>query len=207
MRLTNALAPFLAALVTLILSLQPAVAEGYRIQPGDTLKIEVLEDPGLNREVLVAPDGRISVPLAGPQTAAGQTIEALQSQLAGSIAGNFATTPTVLVSVAQVAPKATGGGGAATKPSITVYVMGEANNPGQIQLGRGTTVLQAFASMGGFTPFAATKRIQLRRTGADGIEKIYPIDYAAIEAGKSQAGRTTLIDGDVIVIPQRKLFE
>lgn len=207
MRLTNALAPLLAALVALFLSLQPATAEGYRIQPGDTLRIEVLEDPGLNRDVLVAPDGRISVPLAGPQAAAGMTVEGLQGQLAGAIAGNFATTPTVLVSVAQIAPKATGGGGAAAKPSMSVYVMGEANTPGQLQLERGTTVLQAFASMGGFTPFAATKRIQLRRTGADGVEKIYPIDYPAIEAGKSQAGRTTLLDGDVIVIPQRKLFE
>lgn len=207
MRLTNALASLLAALLGLVLSLQPAGAESYRIQPGDTLKIEVLEDPGLNRDVLVAPDGRISIPLVGPVSAAGQTVEALQGQVAGAIAGNFATTPTVLVSVAQVAPKAAGGGGgAAAKSGITVYVMGEAANPGQMQLERGTTVLQALASMGGFTPFAATKRIQLRRS-VDGVEKIYAIDYTAIEAGKSQAGRTTLVDGDVIVIPQRKLFE
>ena len=208
MRLTTAIAPFLAALLGLILSLQPAAAEqSYRIRPGDTLRLEVLEDPGLNRDVLVAPDGRISVPLAGPLAAAGQTVEGLQDQIAGAIASNFAASPTVLISVAQVASRqAAGGGAGAGTPSITVYVMGEANTPGQLQLERGTTVLQAFASMGGFTPFAATKRIQLRRN-VDGNEKIYAIDYTSIEAGKSQAGRTTLVDGDVIVIPQRKLFE
>jgi polysaccharide export outer membrane protein len=206
MRPISALLSILAAMVGLFLSVLTAAAQNYHIQPGDVLKIEVLEDPGLNRSVLVAPDGRISVPLAGAMAAAGQTVEGLQGTLADTIAGNFATRPTVLVSVEQVTPKAPATA-ATGKATITVYVMGEANNPGQLQLERGTSVLQAFASMGGFTPFAATQRIQLRREGADGVEKIYPLNYDAIEAGKSQAGRTTLSDGDVIVIPQRRLFE
>lgn len=205
MRPISALLSVLAAMVGLFLSVQTATAQNYRIQPGDVLKIEVLEDPGLNRNVLVAPDGRISVPLAGAMAAAGQTVEGLQGVLADTIAGNFAARPTVLVSVEQVVPKAPAA--AAGKATITVFIMGEANNPGQLQLERGTSVLQAFASMGGFTPFAATHRIQLRREGADGVEKIYPLNYDAIEAGKSQAGSTTLSDGDVIVIPQRRLFE
>ena len=37
----------------------------YKIRPGDTLNIEVLEDEGLNRNVLVLPDGTISFPLVG----------------------------------------------------------------------------------------------------------------------------------------------
>jgi polysaccharide biosynthesis/export protein len=40
-------------------ALQASAQEGgYLIRPGDVLRIEVLEDPGLNRSVLVAPDGR-----------------------------------------------------------------------------------------------------------------------------------------------------
>ena len=208
MRFTSALSILLAGLCSLLLSLQAAGAQSsYTIQPGDTLRIEVLEDPGLNRDVLVAPDGRISIPLAGALGAAGLTVEGLGSQITSSIASNFAAAPTVLVSVAAVAPKAPRGTGAAATATITVYVMGEANSPGQLVLEPGTTLLQAFASMGGFTPFAATKRIQLRRAGADGIEKIYAISYDAIQAGTSPNGRTTLLDGDVIVIPQRRLFE
>ena len=42
-----------------------AQAQGYQIRAGDTLRIEVLEDSSLNRTVLVAPDGRISMPQAG----------------------------------------------------------------------------------------------------------------------------------------------
>ena len=43
--------------------------------------------------------------------------------------------------------------------------MGEAANPGKLDVKRGTTLLQAFAQMGGFSPFAATKRVQLHRDG------------------------------------------
>ena len=71
-----------------------------------------------------------------------------------------------------------------------------------MQLAPGTTVLQAFAEMGGFSKFAATKRIQLRRGATT-----YKLNYDMIEAGTSTDGGTTLKDGDVIVVPQRKLFE
>jgi len=71
----------------------------------------------------------------------------------------------------------------------------------------GTTVLQLFAQIGGFSRFAATKRIQLRRTDASGTEQVFAIDYEAIEEGRSQAGATVLREGDVIIVPQRRLFE
>ena len=56
-----------------------AQSAGYQIQPGDQLAITVLEDDTLNRQVLVLPDGRISVPLAGSITAAGRTVDAVES--------------------------------------------------------------------------------------------------------------------------------
>jgi polysaccharide export outer membrane protein len=73
---------------------------------------------------------------------------------------------------------------------------------------RGTTVLQALALSGGFTRFAATKRIQLRRTDPQtGAQSVYNIDYRAIEQGASSIGGTVLADGDVIIVPERRLFE
>ena len=60
---------FLAALVALLTApFALAQSAGYRIQPGDVLAITVLEDDTLNRQSLVTPDGRISVPLAGTVT-------------------------------------------------------------------------------------------------------------------------------------------
>ena len=183
----------------------PANAQGYNIKPGDTLRIEVLEDPSLNRTVLVAPDGRISVPSAGTLRASGQTVESVQNTLTQRLAGNFAATPNVFVAIEQLAiPREVQPIEART---IDVYVVGEANRPGKLEIEPGTTVLQFFAEMGGVTKFAATKRIQLRRIDPrTRVETVYTINYAAIEAG-ANAIRTTLMDGDVIVIPQRRLFE
>ena len=80
--------------------------------------------------------------------------------------------------------------------------MGEAAKPGKLEVAPGTTVLQLFAEMGGFSKFAAVKRIQLRRG-----DQTFALNYEAIEAGTSDAGATTLQAGDVLIVPQRKLFE
>jgi polysaccharide biosynthesis/export protein len=204
------LALLLATLLTLPAFI-PAGAlaqDGYRVRTGDVLSIEVVEDPGLNRRALVSPDGRIAMPLAGSVRAQGRTIEEIQADLAGRLASNFAATPTVFVGIESIAERrATGGPSTpAAAPTIDIYVLGEAAKPGRIAVAPGTTVLQLFAEIGGFSKFAATKRIQLRRT-ENGQETVYGINYRDIEAGQSQAGATVLRDGDVIVVPQRRLFE
>lgn len=183
------------------LPLTAQAQDGYRIRQGDTLRIEVLEDPTLNRSSLVAPDGRIAVPLAGGIRASGRTIEDIQADLVARLTPSFAAAPTVFLSVERLAERRAAGP-AAEAPTITVYVVGEAAKPGKLLVAPGTTVLQMFAEMGGFSRFAATKRIQLRRG-----DTTYPLNYDAIEAGISQNGSSTLADGDVIVVPQRKLFE
>lgn len=195
----------LGGLLAVLPMATPSVAQsGYLIKPGDVLRIEVLEDPGLNRATLVSPDGRISFPLAGGVPAAGRTLEQLQADLASKIGSNFATPPNVFISLEKVAePRASsGGGGARVAATIEVFVMGEAAKPGKLDIKPGTTLLQAFAQMGGFSTFAATKRVQLHRAG-----KITTLSYDAIERGTSNAGSIILQEGDVIVVPQRKLFE
>lgn len=187
----------------------PALAQdGYRIHPGDVLQIEVLEDPGMNRSALVAPDGRITMPLAGAISVAGQSVEAVQSDIAARLAANFAAPPNVYVSLQQLAAPRPTGSGAAVKATIDVYVMGQVGSPGKIAVAPGTTMLQIIAQMGGFSDFAATKRIQLRRIDKKtGAEKTYNFNYKALENGQTTASAATLADGDVIIVPTRKLFE
>ncbi len=181
----------------------PALAQGYQIRPGDTLQVEVIEDPGLNREVLVAPDGRITLPLAGSVQAAGRTVEQVRADLAARLAPNFPEAPSVFVGVGELAERVP------VEPrTIDIYVLGEVAAPGRIEVEPGTTLLQAIAEMGGFSRFAATERMQLRRTDRrSGQEFVYRIDFEAIAQGRSNAGTVTLTDGDVIVVPQRGLFE
>lgn len=176
--------------------------QAYKLRAGDTLRIEVLEDNTLNRNLLIAPDGRISMPLAGVVPAAGRSIEALQADVTARLGSSFASAPTVYIALEGQKAPVLSNGVAAAPPSIEIFVMGEASKPGQLNVKPGTTVLQLFAQMGGFTKFAATKRVQLRRG-----KQTFLLDYKAIEAGTSAAGSTVVADGDVIVVPQRKLFE
>lgn len=177
-----------------------AQAQGnYQIKPGDTLRIEVIEDNSLNRNALVLPDGSISVPLAGSVRAAGMTVGQLQSTLQGLLAPNFAAPPTVFVSVGEVAEQQYYSS-VAVPQTNEIYVTGEVANPGKIDATEGATILHAIAQAGGLTRFAADKRIQLRR-GDD----IYLYNYRTTGGGIPSS--TVLVPGDVIVVPVRRLFE
>jgi polysaccharide biosynthesis/export protein len=195
-----------AALFLLPILAFAAAAQDYRVQPGDTLQIEVLEDATLNRSAIVLPDGQISLPVAGTIRVAGRSIDQIQQELSSRLAPGFAAPPTVFVSLAALAvprePRP-------PVPPVTmpIYVLGAANAPGKVDVLPGTTLLQAIAQAGGLSPFAAKKRIQLRRVDKNGNEQIYKLDLDAIERGASGGGTTRLVKGDVIVIPQRKLFE
>lgn len=188
--------------------------DSYSIRAGDILRIEVIEDPSLNRSVLVSPDGRISMPLAGALRASGKSIEDIQAELASGLAASFAARPNVYVAVERLAERrpivraAPAAPRAPTPaPTLEVFVMGEVGKPGTVTLDPGATVLHAFAKMGGFTRFAATSRVQLRRALDNGTEEVYTLDYKAIESGQSTGGMTVLNAGDVIMVPQRRLFE
>lgn len=195
--------------VWLVVSLVATAAtaqDTYRIKPGDTLNIEVLEDPSLNRQAIVLPDGRFSFPYAGTVSAGGRTLSQIEKAVTAGIASNFAITPNVFVSVREQAkPKARTG--VAAPRTYDVYFLGEVKNPGQAQLKRGTTLLQALAQTGGFTRFAAQKRIQLRRTDpVTRAQTITTINYKAMADGELSQD-VVLQDGDVILAPERRLFE
>jgi polysaccharide biosynthesis/export protein len=203
----------LLAMMGLVLALGlgtalPASADSaYQIKTGDVLRIEVLEDASLNRSVLVAPDGRITLPLAGALAVAGQSVDQVQAALTSALAPNFAAKPTVYVAIDSVAQPAAGTGGAMAAKPYDVYVIGQVNNPGKFSVVPGTTILQFMAEIGGFTPFAAVKRIQLRRTDATGKETVYILNYQAIVDGLPNAVSGTVAQGDVFVVPPTHLFE
>lgn len=197
----------LAALSTPLL----AQDAGYVLRPGDVLQVEVVEDPSLNRQTLVLPNGSITFPQAGTMRAAGRTPDQIRAGLIQALAPNFAAPPTVYVSVASIAqPKvAAGGGAAATGPTMDVYVMGEVSAPGLKKVEPDTNLLQFLAQAGAMSKFAAEKRIELhRKDRKTGAAEVYYFDLDQVGGGKDRiSGMTQLGDGDVVVVPQRKLFE
>lgn len=180
----------------------------YQVRPGDTLAIEVLEDTSLNRSVVVLPDGRISFPFAGTLRVSGRTVGEIEQSITSAIASNFAAEPNVFVSVQPGERPAVTQSGPAAAPTIDVYFLGEVNAPGLKEVAPGTTFLQAIAQSGGMTRFAATKRVQLRRTDPrTGQQAVYEINYRAIMDGAQMVQDIPLQDGDVILVPERRLFE
>ena len=190
----------LLAVLAVLLAAPMAIAQsaGYRIQPGDQLAITVLEDDTLNRQLLVLPDGTISVPLAGTIRAGGRSVESVEGVIADQLASNFAVRPSVFVSVVSVDE---------TYGTFPIFVMGQVATPGAVEVEPGTTMLQAIALAGGLDRFAATKRIQLRRSNSTGQERLYIFNYKAVERGGAIQSMITLREGDVIIVPERRLFE
>ena len=85
--------------------------------------------------------------------------------------------------------------------------MGEVASPGALRLAPGTTFWQGLSQAGHLTRFAATGRIQLRSRDASGRAVLSVHDYRALSEGGEMDGDPRLRDGDVILVPERRLFE
>lgn len=174
----------------------------YTLAAGDRIEINVLEDPSLNRQALIRPDGKISMPLAGTIEAAGRTPEEVQSLIRQRLAKDFIEPPSVTVSLLALGLEEEG----SLLPSF--YVLGEVARSGRYTFDeeKPVTVLQALSLAGGLDVFAARKRIQVRRYGAEG-DTLRLFNYDAVESGKELPPPFFIEDGDVIVVPERGIFE
>lgn len=191
---------------TLLTGAAPAMAQGYNLQPGDVVQVEVLEDPSLNRSVLILPDGSISFPQAGTIRASGRTVDQVRAALTSALAPNFNAPPTVYVTVSGLAtPRER----EATKQTLPLYVMGEVAAPGLKEALPGTNLLQLLSQAGSLSRFAARNRIELHRVDPQTkASRVYLFDLDQAGGGQGRiSGMTSLASGDVIVVPTRRLFE
>ncbi len=200
---------FLKSLVAsvLIFSGAEAYAESYKLRPGDRLEVIVWQDQKLNKTATVAPDGYIAIPLAGRFKVSGRTAGDAEAQIKSRLQPKYVEELDVTVSYLE-SPKKDVGEKKEEKPiEWTVYVTGEVVRPGSfIVPKRAPTVLQAIALSGGIGPFGASKRIQIHRK-VNGSEYVYEFDYTKYEKGEGLEGNITLRNGDVIVVPEKKIFE
>ena len=173
----------------------------YRLKPGDVIEIWVGQDQNLNRQVKVRPDGRISLPLAGHLRASGLTPEQFEDTLRKRLQGNFTAQLDLTVMLVESAERA-------DREPVTrsIYVTGEVEKPGLYEVDEPTTVLQAIAIAGGIGQFAAKRRIHVRRRSRNDYV-IIPFDYKNAESGADLPGNIYLHNGDVVVVPERGLFE
>jgi polysaccharide export outer membrane protein len=161
-------------------------SDDYRIGAEDVVEVMVWKNPDLSREVTVLPDGKISLPLIGDLQAAGHTPNQLMEDITAKLEAYYKEPPKVSVIVRQV-------------KSFDIYILGGVDSPGKQEVKPGTSFLQAIALAGGFTEFAKTRKIILRRQMAGGDEAAIGIDYRAVVAGVERNLR--LKPGDTIIVP------
>jgi polysaccharide export outer membrane protein len=161
-----------------------AIADEYRLGPGDKLRIEVYKDPQLSQSAQIRPDGKITLPLIGDVQANGRTPLELRDMIATSLK-EYITNPTVTVIVVEAL-------------ASQVFVMGEVAHPGPVQLHGPTTILQALASAGGFKEFANTKDVRVMRSTPNGVQTLR-FNYK--EAVNGDAKPLFLRSGDTVIVP------
>jgi len=87
-----------------------------------------------------------------------------------------------------------------------VYVIGDVNRPGEVQLMRPLTVLQALSMAGGTNAFASETRIRIIRPMPDGQQQVIRFDLEEVKAGRALDSNVLLKSGDTIVVPGASLF-
>ncbi|HSX78005.1 MAG TPA: polysaccharide biosynthesis/export family protein [Candidatus Saccharimonadia bacterium] len=162
------------------------LAQDYVIGPEDSVEVQVWKNPDLSRTVTVRPDGKISLPLIGDVPAAGQTATQLTEAVTEKLKTYYREPAQVTVIVSQV-------------NSYVIYVLGEVKTQGKQVVRSGTTFLQAVSLAGGFTPFASTSKITLRRRGSAGKETAISIRYKDVLTGRQ--ANLVLKPGDTIIVP------
>lgn len=204
----NLCALVLLSAMALLGSTGDAAAQAYTVKPGDIVEVTVIEDPSLNRRVLVGPDGRISVPLAGSIDAAGRTLSEIQTSLQTALAPNFVRPPTITAALVALGPPPLPDEELEEMVIFSVYLVGEVNRPGRYEYdgSKPISVLQALALAGGPGIFADRDAIQVR-SYEDGTETISTFDYDAVENGLYAGLGLTLPDGAIIVVPERGVFD
>jgi len=146
------------------LSKMPATDRMYRLQIGDEITVKFFYNKDLNEELIVRPDGKISLQLINDIDAAGK----LPEHLAWEIMARYKkvlNTPEVTVIVKRSA-------------GLRAFIGGDVRQAGVITMDAPTTVLQAVFQVGGFLDTASTEDIILIRRGEEGRPQVYRLNLS-----------------------------
>lgn len=179
----------MAGLGLAVPSLQPvalAAVGDYRLHAGDTLEVSVWKEAELQREIIVRPDGKFSMPLVGEMQAAGRTPDEVRKNIEDRLK-TYIPEPVVTVTVQKV-------------DGNRIYVIGQVGKPGAFVMNPQLNVLQALTLAGGGTPFAKMDDIVVIR-GTGGTQRIIPFRYSRAAAGRDLEQNILLESGDVVIVP------
>jgi polysaccharide export outer membrane protein len=158
----------------------------YKIGPGDSVEISVWKDENLTRQMIVPPDGIIAFPLIGDIGVTELSVTELRDVVSKKLK-EYVTDATVTVMLLNAS-------------SMTAYVVGKVNTPGQFPINMKTNVMQILAMAGDLNAFASPGNIIILRQEKGKPVKI-PFNYNEVKKGKHLEQNIFLKRGDVVVVP------
>jgi polysaccharide export outer membrane protein len=168
------------------------VGPDYVIGPGDTIRVDVWQNPELSMESIpVLPDGRFSTPLVRDIVAVGKTSTQLAKEIETRLA-EYVRMPQVTVTVIHAA-----------SAFSQVKVIGQVRQPQALAYREGMTVLDAILAAGGLAEFAAPNRTKLIRT-EDGKQKEIRLRLGRLLNDGDMSQNLALRPGDLLLVPESR---
>ena len=166
--------------------------KGYRIYPGDLMKVEVFDQPDLTIQLHIPSNGHITFPLIGDINGlVGRTVEDLTQELKRRLEDGYIPSAIVTVSFIQFGPR-------------TAYVMGCVHNQSAINLTpfSPTSVMQAISQAGGFAEGANRSGAHIVRNKHDETGGKIVIPIPSSDDAKEMKKEIVLETDDIILVPR-----
>ena len=163
----------------------------YLLNPSDLLRVEVFQEPDLIREVRVAQDGSVVLPLIGKIYVGGKSIFDAESLITELYNRDYLVNPQINVTITEYALRRVNVIGQVNKPGIVVF-------PPEEEM----VLLEAISLAGGFNRLADKGKVTLTRTLPNGKSETFSIDTRKLISG-DQSTTWNLQKDDVIFVPER----
>jgi len=160
-------------------------ASEFKIGPLDLLQVVVWKNKDLSADVVVRPDGIVTLPLIGDVKAAGRTPSDIKAEVTHRLT-DFVRNEEIVVSVAV-----------AQVNSYYFTVSGNVEHAGLFSAKTYVSAVEAVAMAGGPNRFAGSSIYIVRGQPSRRI----PIDLASAVSGEHPEQNLIVMRGDVIVVP------
>lgn len=169
------------------------LAQPYRIRAGDMLEVKHRLATELNDLAVVRPDGKISLPLVPSIAAAGMTTDELEAALKQAYARDLRDVE-LSVLVRSFATQ-------------RVFVGGEVDRPGMIDLIDGESVLQAIDAAGGLKSTARSGEVIVVRRGEGNQRLAFAVNLNQVVDGTALAQDVRLQPLDTVIVPRSDIAQ
>jgi polysaccharide biosynthesis/export protein len=160
-------------------------ASEFKIGPLDLIQVVVWKNKDLSADVVVRPDGIVTLPLIGDVRAAGRTPSDIKNEVTHRLT-DFVRNEEIVVSVAV-----------AQVNSYYFTVSGNVEHAGLFTAKTYVSAVEAVAMAGGPNRFAGDSIFIVRGQPARRI----PIELSSAMSGEHPEMNLTVVRGDVIVVP------